>query len=656
MNNAIDSSLTENRLFAVPADFAAQANLTANEFAELQQKAAHDPQQFWADLARQHLDWDTEFKTVLDSSDAPFYRWFSDGKLNVTHNCLDRHLHGAQRHKAALIWEGEAGEVRTLTFAQLHREVCIFANALTHQGVKKGDRVAIYMPMVPEAVVAMLACARLGAIHTVVFGGFSAEALKDRLEDTAAVMLITADGAWRGGKKVPLKQHADQALLREHEHSVKRVIVLRRTGADIDMQEGRDIWWEEAVSGQSAACPALPMAAEDPLFILYTSGSTGKPKGVFHSSAGYLLWTMLTTRWAFDLKPEDVYWCTADVGWITGHSYVVYGPLANGATIFMYEGAPMYPQPDRFWEMIARHGISVLYTAPTAVRAFMKMGDEWPARHDLSSLRLLGTVGEPMNPEAWMWYSQQIGAGRCPIVDTWWQTETGGHMIAPLPGVTANKPGSCALPLPGISALIVDDQGDPVDAPDAGGYLVIDQPWPGMLRGVWGNPERYIESYWAKFNNRYYVAGDSARRDQDGYYWVMGRIDDVLNVSGHRLGTAEIESALVAHPAVAEAAVVGIPHEIKGEAVCAFVILKHQHQGDDRDELGAALRVQVTELIGAIARPDDIRFTDALPKTRSGKIMRRLLRSIARGEDVTQDISTLEDAGTLQQLGAQDKR
>ena len=656
MTNAIDSSLTENRLFAVPADFAAQANLTAEEFAELQQKAASDLQQFWADLARQYLDWDTEFKTALDSSDAPFYRWFSDGKLNVTHNCLDRHLHGAQRHKAALIWEGEAGEVRTLTFAQLHREVCIFANALTHQGVKKGDRIAIYMPMVPEAVVAMLACARLGAIHTVVFGGFSAEALKDRLEDTAAVMLITADGAWRGGKKVPLKQHADQALLREHEHSVKRVIVLRRTGADIDMQEGRDIWWEEAVSGQSAVCPALPMAAEDPLFILYTSGSTGKPKGVFHSSAGYLLWTMLTTRWSFDLKPEDVYWCTADVGWITGPSYVVYGPLANGATIFMYEGAPMYPQPDRFWEMIARHGISVLYTAPTAVRAFMKMGDEWPARHDLSSLRLLGTVGEPMNPEAWMWYSQQIGGGRCPIVDTWWQTETGGHMIAPLPGVTASKPGSCALPLPGISARIVDDQGDPVDAPDAGGYLVIDQPWPGMLRGVWGNPERYIESYWAKFNNRYYVAGDSARRDQDGYFWVMGRIDDVLNVSGHRLGTAEIESALVAHPAVAEAAVVGIPHEIKGEAVCAFVMLKHQHQGDDRDELGAALRVQVTELIGAIARPDDIRFTDALPKTRSGKIMRRLLRSIARGEDVTQDISTLEDAGTLQQLGAQDKR
>lgn len=655
MTNSIDSTLSEDRLFAVSAAFAAQANMNAEQFSELQQKAAENPQQFWADLARKHLHWDQDFQTVLDASEAPFYRWFGDGSLNVAYNCLDRHLQGAQRHKAALIWEGENGEVRTYTYAQLHRDVSVFANALQHQGVHKGDRVAIYMPMVPEAVVAMLACARLGAIHTVVFGGFSAEALKDRLEDTAAMLLITADGAWRAGKNVPLKHHADQALLREHEHSVKRVIVLRRTGTEIDMQEGRDIWWEEAIQGQSSHCPALPMSAEDPLFILYTSGSTGKPKGVLHSSAGYLLWSLLTTRWSFDLKSEDVYWCTADIGWITGHSYVVYGPLANGATIFMYEGAPMYPQPDRFWAMIARHAVSVLYTAPTAVRAFMKMGDEWPAKHDLSSLRLLGTVGEPMNPEAWMWYYQQIGGGRCPIVDTWWQTETGGHMIAPLPGVSANKPGSCALPLPGIVARIVDDQGNAIDKPDAGGYLVMEQPWPGMLRGVWGNPERYIESYWAKFHNRYYVAGDSARMDQDGYFWVMGRIDDVLNVSGHRLGTAEIESALVAHPAVAEAAVVGIPHEIKGEAVCAFVVLKHQHQGDDRDELNAALRVQVTELIGAIARPDDIRFTDTLPKTRSGKIMRRLLRAIARGEEVTQDISTLEDAGTLQQLGAHEK-
>ena len=651
MPTSIDSTLAETRSFAVPTDFANRANMDAETFARMNRQAIEDPDRFWGDLARQHLDWEVPFQQVLETDRAPFYRWFSDGQLNVAHNCVDRHLQGATRHKAALIWEGEDGSVRTLTYAQLHREMCLFANVLKHQGVQKGDRVAIYMPMVPEAVIAMLACARIGAIHTVVFGGFSAEALKDRLEDTDAKVLITADGAWRAGKVVPLKRHADQALLREHEHSVRRVIVLRRTGAEIDMQEGRDVWWEDVIAGMSADCPALPMQAEDPLFILYTSGSTGKPKGVFHSSAGYLLWTMLTTRWVFDIKPEDVYWCTADIGWITGHSYVVYGPLANGGTVFLYEGAPMHPQPDRFWRMIARHGISILYTAPTAVRAFMKMGDEWPQRHDLSSLRLLGSVGEPMNPEAWMWYYEQIGGGHCPVADTWWQTETGGHMIAPLPGVTANKPGSCALPLPGISARIVNDQGDPITAPDAGGYLVIDRPWPGMLRGIWGNPERYVESYWAKFDNRYYIAGDSARRDADGYFWMMGRIDDVLNVSGHRLGTAEVESALVAHPAVAEAAVVGIPHEIKGEAICAFVILKHQHQGDDRDELGAALRAQVTELIGAIARPDDIRFTDALPKTRSGKIMRRLLRSIARGEEVTQDTSTLEDEGTLQNLG-----
>ena len=655
MSTSIDSTLSETRSFPVPADFARQANLDAAMFARLNQQAAEDPDRFWGDLARRHLEWAVPFQLVLEADQAPFYRWFADGQLNVAYNCVDRHLRGASRHKAALIWEGEDGAVRTLTYAQLHREMQLFANALKHQGVRKGDRVAIYMPMVPETVIAMLACARIGAIHTVVFGGFSAEALKDRLEDTQARVLITADGAWRAGKVVPLKRHADQALLREHGHAVQRVIVLRRTGTEIDMQDGRDIWWGDATAAMSADCPALSMQAEDPLFILYTSGSTGKPKGVFHSSAGYLLWSMLTTRWVFDVKPEDVYWCTADVGWITGHSYVVYGPLANGATVFLYEGAPMYPQPDRFWAMIARHGISILYTAPTAIRAFMKMGDEWPRRHDLSSLRLLGSVGEPMNPEAWMWYHQTIGGGRCPVADTWWQTETGGHMIAPLPGVTANKPGSCALPLPGISARIVDDQGNLVRAPDVGGYLVIDRPWPGMLRGIWGDPARYLENYWARFDNRYYVAGDSARRDADDYFWMMGRIDDVLNVSGHRLGTAEVESALVAHPAVAEAAVVGVPHDIKGEAICAFVILKHRHQGDDRDELGAALRAQVTELIGAIARPDDIRFTDTLPKTRSGKIMRRLLRSIARGETIVQDTSTLEDEGILQQLSAAKK-
>ncbi|MGK9452540.1 acetate--CoA ligase [Acidithiobacillus caldus] len=648
--SSIDSHLLENRVFPVPAEFAAQANIDEARFNALKAEAEQDREGFWKRLAREHLHWISPFQQGLDASAAPFYRWFADGRLNVSANCLDVHLHGAQRHKAALIFEGEKGEVRTLTYAQLYREVCIFANALKRQGIAPGDRVAIYMPMVPEAVIAMLACARIGAIHSVVFGGFSAEALKDRLEDTGATLLITADGAWRGGKLVPLKRHVDQALLREHEHKVRHVVVLTRTGQDVDIVEGRDIRWEDAVAGQSADCPAEGFEAEQPLFILYTSGSTGKPKGIVHSSAGYLLWAKLTSLWSFDLKAEDVYWCTADVGWITGHSYVVYGPLACGATVFLYEGAPMYPRPDRFWEMIARHGVTVLYTAPTAVRAFMKAGDEWPARHDLSSLRLLGSVGEPLNPEAWVWYREKIGAGRCPIVDTWWQTETGGHMIAPLPGVTANKPGSCALPLPGISARIVDEQGAEIHSPDQGGYLVIQEPWPGMLRGVWGNPERYRSAYWQKFDDRYYIAGDSARRDADGYFWVMGRIDDVLNVSGHRLGTAEIESALVAHPAVAEAAVVGIPHEIKGEAICAFVILKHEHAGDDRDELGAALRAQVTELIGPIARPDDIHFVDALPKTRSGKIMRRILRAIARGEEITQDISTLEDESGIAQL------
>jgi len=649
-SNALDSLLSEIRRFAVPADFSAQANINSADYAQLRAQDEADSEAFWSALARQHLSWHQPFTEVLDERRAPFYRWFADGSLNVAHNCLDRHLHGATRHKAALIWEGEDGAVRTFTYAQLHREVSRFANALRHQGIEVGDRVAIYMPMVPEAVIAMLACARIGAIHTVVFGGFSAEALKDRLEDTGAKLLITADGAWRAGKVVPLKRHADQALLREHEHQVEKVIVLRRTGADIDLQEGRDLWWEDALAGMESSCPALPFNAEHPLFILYTSGSTGKPKGVVHSSAGYLLWALLTVRWVFDLKPEDVYWCTADIGWITGHSYTVYGPLANGATVFLYEGAPMHPHPDRFWEMIERHGVSIFYTAPTAIRAFMKMGQEWPERHDLSSLRLLGTVGEPMNPEAWMWYYETIGGGRCPITDTWWQTETGGHMIAPLPGVTPTKPGSCAMPLPGIHARIVDEAGQPIDKPEAGGYLVMEKPWPGMLRGIWGDDARYVESYWAKFDNRYYVAGDSARRDADGYYWVMGRIDDVLNVSGHRLGTAEIESALVAHPAVAEAAVVGIPHEIKGEAICAFVVLRASHAGDDRDELGASLRAHVAELIGPIARPDDVRITDTLPKTRSGKIMRRLLRAIARGEEITQDISTLEDEGVVREL------
>ncbi|MCE5361150.1 acetate--CoA ligase [Candidatus Igneacidithiobacillus taiwanensis] len=643
MTSSIDSHLSEERSFPVPEAFAAHANIDASEYRRLQALAEKDPEKFWGDLARQHLAWDQPFSEVLDAREAPFYRWFADGTLNVCANCIDRHLQGAQKHKAALIWEGEDGSVRTLTYAQLHREVGRFANTLLAQGIAAGDRVVLYLPMVIEAVVAMLACARIGAIHSVVFAGFSAEALKDRLEDTGAKILVTADSAVRAGKLIPLKRHADQALTRLHEQTVQRVIVLRRGNTDADMEDGRDIWWHDAVQDQSCHCAAPAFAAEHPLFILYTSGSTGKPKGILHSSAGYLLWSKLTSLWSFDIQPDDVYWCTADIGWITGHSYVVYGPLANGATVFLYEGAPMYPQPDRFWSMIERHGVSILYTAPTAVRAFMKMGDSWVKKHDLRSLRLLGSVGEPLNPEAWVWYREVIGSGRAPIVDTWWQTETGGHMIAPLPGVTANKPGSCALPLPGISATVVDEAGVEIREPNQGGYLVIDRPWPGMLRGVWGNPERYVQTYWSKFANRYYVAGDSARRDSDGYFWVMGRIDDVLNVSGHRLGTAEIESALVAHAAVAEAAVVGVPHEIKGEAVSAFVVLKAAYQGEDHDQLGAALRAQVTDLIGAIARPDDIHFVDGLPKTRSGKIMRRLLRARARGEEIDQDTSTLED-------------
>ncbi len=641
MNTGIDSHLHEERLFPVSPDFAAQANLDFAGYSALQAEAQRDPDAFWGRLAREHLQWEKPFTQALERNEAPFYRFFADGTLNVSVNCLDRHLHGAQKHKLALLWEGEDGSVQSLSYAQLHGEVCRLANALQAQGVEAGDRVILYLPMVPEAIIAMLACARMGAVHSVVFGGFSAEALRDRIEDTGAKIVLTADGAYRAGKIIPLKDNVDRALAGVA--SVERVIVLQRTGQAIDWMPGRDISWQDALTGQSAhyAAPAFP--AEHPLFILYTSGSTGKPKGILHSSAGYLLWAKLTSYWSFDLKADDLYWCTADVGWITGHSYVVYGPLANGATIFLYEGAPMYPEPDRFWSMIERHGISILYTAPTAVRAFMKMGESWVRKHDLSSLRLLGTVGEPMNPEAWIWYHQVIGGGRCPIVDTWWQTETGGHMIAPLPGVTASKPGSCALPLPGITAEIVDEEGRAIQDPDQGGYLVVAQPWPGMLRGVWGNPERYVETYWDRFAGRYYVTGDSARRDADGYFWVMGRIDDVLNVSGHRLGTAEIESALVAHPAIAEAAVVGIPHEVKGEAVAAFVILKTSHQGHDHGEISIALREQVTLQIGAIARPDHIHIVDKLPKTRSGKIMRRLLRAHARGEEINQDISTLEE-------------
>jgi acetyl-CoA synthetase len=585
---------------------------------------------------------------VLDESDAPNYRWFSDGTLNASWNCLDVHL--AERgHKTALIFEGEPGDTRRLSYRELHAQVCRFANALKAQGVKHGDRVVIYMPLVPEIVIAMHACARIGAIHSVVFGGFSAPSLKDRIEDAGAKLLITADGGWRGGHIIELKQAADKALSAGC-RTIERVIVCKRTGQEVPMQSGRDVWWDEVIEGQSPVCDPVWVEAEHPLFLLYTSGSTGKPKGIQHSTAGYLLGAKATTKWVFDLRDDDIYWCTADVGWVTGHSYVAYGPLAAGATVVIYEGGPMFPDGGRFWKICQDHGVTIFYTAPTAIRALMKLGDELPKKHDLSKLRLLGSVGEPINPEAWMWYHRTIGGERCPIVDTWWQTETGAIMISPVPGVTATKPGSCTRPLPGIAADIVDDHGESVKSADAGGYLVIRRPWPSMLRTIWGDNERYLSTYWEKFQNRFYVAGDSAHRDRDGYFWIMGRIDDVLNVAGHRLGTMEIESALVSHPRVAEAAVVGRPHEVKGESVFAFVVCRGERPAGDVSALTQELRDWVAQELGAIARPDDIRFADNLPKTRSGKIMRRLLRAIARGDEITQDVSTLENPAILDQL------
>ena len=548
-----------------------------------------------------------------------------------------------------MIFEGEPGDVRRLSYRELHAEVCRFANALKSQGVGRGDRVIIYMPLVPEILIAMHACNRIGAIHSVVFGGFSAPALKDRIEDTEAVLVITADGGWRGGQAIELKAATDHAL-GSGCRSVRRVIVLKRTGKPVAMNPKRDIWWHEVVEGQSPSCEPEWVDAEHPLFLLYTSGSTGKPKGIQHATGGYLLGAKVTTQWVFDLRDEDVFWCTADVGWVTGHTYVAYGPLAAGATVVLYEGAPVFPDGGRFWKNCQTHGVTVFYTAPTAIRALMRLGDALPAKYDLSRLRLLGSVGEPINPEAWMWYHRVIGEGRCPIVDTWWQTETGAILISPLPGVTATKPGSCTQPLPGIDADIVDDHGNTVKRADAGGYLVIKKPWPSMLRTIWRNNERYIAGYWEKFDNRLYVAGDSAHRDRDGYFWIMGRIDDVLKVSGHRLGTMEIESALVAHPRVAEAAVVGKPHDIKGESVFAYVVCRGQRPTGDTSALVKELREWVGEQLGAIAKPDDIRFADNLPKTRSGKIMRRLLKAIARGEEITQDVSTLENPAILEQL------
>ena len=651
----IESVLQEQRLFTPPAELAAAARIGSLEaYRALCERADADPDGFWGELARSELHWFEPFHTVLDWSNPPFARWFEGGTTNLSFNCLDRHLAGSRADKPALIWEGEPGDTRTFTYRQLHAEVCKAANALKALGIGKGDLVALYMPMIPEAAIAMLACARIGAPHSVVFGGFSADALRDRLIDGQAKAVITADGGFRKDKPVPLKPAVDEALMAQGgAPSVEHVLVVRRIGTDGDcsMTPGRDLWWHELVEGQSAECPAEPMASEDRLFVLYTSGSTGKPKGVVHTTAGYNLWAHLTFQWIFDIRDDDIHWCTADVGWITGHSYIVYGPLSNGATTVMYEGAPRPSKPGAFWEVIQKHRCTIFYTAPTAIRAFMKSGRAVPDQYDMSSLRILGTVGEPINPEAWMWYRDVIGGDRCPVVDTWWQTETGGVMISPLPGATPTKPGSATLPLPGIAADIVDHAGVSQPA-DAGGYLAVRRPWPGMMRTVHGDPERFRKSYWEEIRpadgSWLYFAGDGARRDADGYFWVMGRVDDVINVSGHRLGTMEIESALVSHPAVAEAAVVGRPDELKGEGVVAFVTLEAGRSGDDA--LVAELRAHVGKEIGPIARPDEIRFSDALPKTRSGKIMRRILRSLASGQEVSGDTSTLEDRSVLDQL------
>jgi acetyl-CoA synthetase len=645
----LNSVLQERRLFVPDPQFVAHAQLKADELQRLRQDAAQDLQSFWGALARKELTWHRPFSRVLDESRAPNYEWFADGQLNVSYNCLDVHLR-ERGHKTALVFEGEPGDSRRLSYQELHAEVCRASNALRALGVRSGDRVVIYMPLVPEIIIAMFACARIGAVHSVVFGGFSALSLRERIEDAGARVLLTADGGHRGGTIVELKAAADEALAQGCA-TIEKVMVLKRTGADVPMVADRDIWWHDAIEGQSPICEPEWVNAEHPLYLLYTSGSTGRPKGIQHSSAGYLLGVKVSTRWVLDVREEDVYWCTADVGWVTGHSYVAYGPLALGATVVMYEGAPTWPNGGRWWHICQKHGVSILYTAPTAIRALMKLGDEIPLAHDLSRLRLLGSVGEPINPEAWMWYHTVIGRERCPIVDTWWQTETGAFMIAPVPGVTTTKPGSCTHALPGIEADIVNEDGEPVTEPDKGGYLVIRRPWPSMLRTIWGDNARYLKTYWEKFQSRFYVAGDGAHRDADGYFWIMGRIDDVLKVSGHRLGTMEVESALVAHPRVAEAAVVGRPHDIKGEAIFAYVVCRGQRPvGDDAVKLAAELREWVGKQLGAIAKPDDIRFTEVLPKTRSGKIMRRLLRALARGEEITQDISTLENPAIIAQL------
>ncbi|MFN0084767.1 MAG: acetate--CoA ligase [Blastocatellia bacterium] len=639
----INSSLKEDRVYAPSEAFSASAHITSREqYDRIYQRSVEDPEGFWAEIASE-LDWFKPWDRVLEWSE-PFAKWFAGGEINISHNCLDRHLGSWRKNKAAIIWEGEPGDTRTLTYQQLHQEVCKFANVLKSLGVAKGDRVVIYMPMIPELPVAMLACARIGATHSIIFGGFSAEALKDRINDAEAKAVITADGGWRRGAVLPLKPAVDAAL--PDCPSVSRVVVVERGGNEIHMEPGRDHWYHELMAGASDKCEAERLDSEHPLYILYTSGTTGKPKGIVHTTGGYSVHTYITAKWVFDLRDEDTYWCTADIGWVTGHSYIVYGPLQNGATAVMYEGAPNTPDFGRFWQIIEKHKVNILYTAPTAIRTFIKWGEQWPAKYDLSSLRLLGSVGEPINPEAWIWYHRVIGGERCPIVDTWWQTETGGILITPIPGAIATKPGSATLPFPGIVPDIQTREGVSVGK-NQGGFLVITRPWPGMLRTIYRDPERFKQQYWSDIAGCYFT-GDGARRDEDGYFWLMGRIDDVLNVSGHRLGTMEIESALVSHPAVAEAAVVGRPDELKGQAVAAFVTLDSTHKASD--ELKEELRRHVAKEIGPMAKPEEIRFTDSLPKTRSGKIMRRLLRDIASGTQTVGDTTTLEDFSVLAKL------